>query len=33
MIFKDQKKETWNGHIREAYILQKEDFGDFVIQP
>ena len=33
MIFKDQKKETWNGHIREAYILQKEDFADFVIQP
>ena len=31
MIFKDQKKKTWNGHIREASILQKEDFGDFVI--
>ena len=31
MIFKDQKKKTWNGYISEASILQKEDFGDFVI--
>ena len=28
MIFKDQKKKTWNGHIREASMLQKEGFGD-----
>ena len=31
MIFKDQKKKTWNWHIKESSILQKEDFGDFVI--